>query len=456
MRVHGSRRVVGAAVGLSMCAAALAVPTPPAGWSSQFADRGISQGQFLDGAACLLPFETVDGPRLFVGGEFNAINVPGSATPAPYMGIAVWDGARWSGIQGGGVSTQWGEGSVAAITTMPIAGVSRVVLAGQFAAPGTGVGIGYLDDARGLHPMAAGPVPSAWFGGAFGWTPPGTGVPEVVVTSGVFPQGSEYAYRYMAAGVGSMPPGVITVTTAYAVFDDGLGGGPGLYIGVPMSGSNFADKITKWNGTTMTAVSQGQMTWVNALCVHNDGSGPALYAAGQGFRRLKNGVWEAVGGVGAPAFNINALASFDDGTGPALYAAGNFTTTTVGPSGNVTATNIARLRAGVWEALGTGLTGGLAKAMAVYDEDGPGPRPAGLYVVGKFTTAGGVSSLGIARWGVPICRADHNTVGGVNVQDIFDFLGDWFAGATRADFDGANGLTVQDIFAFLGAWFAGC
>jgi hypothetical protein len=54
------------------------------------------------------------------------------------------------------------------------------------------------------------------------------------------------------------------------------------------------------------------------------------------------------------------------------------------------------------------------------------------------------------------CRADFNNSGGLTVQDIFDFLNAWFAGAAAADFDGANGLQVQDIFAYLNAWFAGC
>ena len=44
----------------------------------------------------------------------------------------------------------------------------------------------------------------------------------------------------------------------------------------------------------------------------------------------------------------------------------------------------------------------------------------------------------------------------VTVQDIFSFLGLWFAGDARANFNGVNGLSVQDIFDYLAAWFAGC
>ncbi len=56
----------------------------------------------------------------------------------------------------------------------------------------------------------------------------------------------------------------------------------------------------------------------------------------------------------------------------------------------------------------------------------------------------------------PVCSADFNGVNGITVQDIFDFLGAWFAGDPRADFDASGSITVQDIFGFLGAWFAGC
>ena len=54
------------------------------------------------------------------------------------------------------------------------------------------------------------------------------------------------------------------------------------------------------------------------------------------------------------------------------------------------------------------------------------------------------------------CPADFNGVGGLNTQDIFDFLNAWFAVDPRADFNHVNGLNTQDIFDFLAAWFAGC
>jgi hypothetical protein len=65
------------------------------------------------------------------------------------------------------------------------------------------------------------------------------------------------------------------------------------------------------------------------------------------------------------------------------------------------------------------------------------------------------TSRAVIAYGWP-CPADFNMTGGLSVQDIFDFLGAWFAGDPRADFNGVNGITVQDIFDFLSGWFSGC
>lgn len=55
-----------------------------------------------------------------------------------------------------------------------------------------------------------------------------------------------------------------------------------------------------------------------------------------------------------------------------------------------------------------------------------------------------------------VCVADFNCSGSLSVQDVFDFLGAYFAGDSRADFNTSGTVTVQDIFDFLNAYFAGC
>ena len=59
----------------------------------------------------------------------------------------------------------------------------------------------------------------------------------------------------------------------------------------------------------------------------------------------------------------------------------------------------------------------------------------------------------------PCCYPDYDKLNGIQVQDIFAYLNDWFAGSTYAEVGGdgtTNNLSVGNIFAFLNAWFAGC
>ncbi len=80
----------------------------------------------------------------------------------------------------------------------------------------------------------------------------------------------------------------------------------------------------------------------------------------------------------------------------------------------------------------------------------PGAR-AGLV----FGSAATCNATGNATF--PCCYADYNKVNGITVQDIFDYLADWFARGGLAAFGGPGNTspTVQHIFDFLNAWFAG-
>jgi hypothetical protein len=106
-----------------------------------------------------------------------------------------------------------------------------------------------------------------------------------------------------------------------------------------------------------------------------------------------------------------------------------------------------------------------------------GPQSDGSVVSGALTTTLTVSNLSPGAAGeyfclvanecgsafsnrvalvVGGCTADHNCSGTVSVQDIFDFLADYFAANSAADVNGSGAITVQDIFDFLAAYFAGC
>jgi hypothetical protein len=188
------------------------------------------------------------------------------------------------------------------------------------------------------------------------------------------------------------------------VFDGGSG--PELYVGgiTDPAGSPGGPGIARWNGEQWTELPYPVMD-TQALAVFDDGGGPALYAAGRGFQvgsttdhvvKWNGASWESLGSAiaGGNAFfptAVAALAVFDDGSGPALYAAGNFTIAGAG-----SANYVAKWDGTAWSALGTGLSGGTtyATSLCVYD-DGTGPA---LYAGGNFSSAGGVTANYVAKW----------------------------------------------------------
>lgn len=62
----------------------------------------------------------------------------------------------------------------------------------------------------------------------------------------------------------------------------------------------------------------------------------------------------------------------------------------------------------------------------------------------------------IVRVRVGGCAGDFNSDGAASVQDVFDFLGAFFADLPSADVNNSGGVSVQDVFDFLAAFFAGC
>lgn len=186
-------------------------------------------------------------------------------------------------------------------------------------------------------------------------------------------------------------------------FDDGSGAGPMLYAcGSFVSAGGVAIlHIAKWDGSSWSALGSGVignslMYSVRSMVVFDDGRGPALFVGGlfanagghpnaDFVARWDGTAWSALGnGTGGA---VNALAVFDDGTGPALYAAGEFWP----PQGPGSA--IAKWDGRKWSPLGTGLNNS-AFSLAVFDDDGQ----AALYAGGRFTMAGGVPANRIAKW----------------------------------------------------------
>lgn len=193
-------------------------------------------------------------------------------------------------------------------------------------------------------------------------------------------------------------------------FDDGSGSA--LYaVGGFRQANAFTDAevlalgVARWDGTSWAPVGSGFFPpSVLSIAVFDDGSGPKLHVGGaftsiqggptaNGTARWTGTQWQPLGnGVGGNNFRVFALEPYDDGTGAALYAAGEFSS-----AGGNPASRIARWNGAAWSAVGTGLSdeqNGAATSLAVFD-DGSGPS---LFVSGQFATAGGVPCLGTGRW----------------------------------------------------------
>jgi trimeric autotransporter adhesin len=185
----------------------------------------------------------------------------------------------------------------------------------------------------------------------------------------------------------------------FAVFDDGRGGGPALFaaLGTP------ANRVMKWDGATWSQLGSTFSGIVFDLAVYDDGLGPALYAGGQfvsadgvtlnRIAKWDGKAWVSVGGGmtgGTPV--VYALTVHNDGSGPALFAAGAF-----GNAGSVPAANIAKWNGTSWSALGAGVFGNVSSNVHALLSVGPI-----LYVGGEFSHAGGFTAAflvnKIAKW----------------------------------------------------------
>ena len=266
---------------------------------------------------------------------------------------------------------------------------------------------------------------------------------------------------------------------ALSTFDeDGPGGKPpALFVGGSFryAGNVHLRNIARWDGQEWSTVGgEGTSQPVNSMCIFDDGDGPQLYVGGnfsivggppgqwisaQSLARWNGSQWSAVPGWGSVGGQVLAMTVWDDdGPGPnkpALFVTGSFWNNPNIPG----SWNIAKWDGDRWYALPGGLTGlggGYADSLQVFDDDGDGPNPGGLYVGGAFLWAGGIYTPGLARWGCPLtppCLADCDFSTGFGTLDVFDFLcflNRFHAEAPYAcDCDVSTGDNVCDIFDFL-------
>jgi hypothetical protein len=354
-----------------------------------------AMGTGIDGRVLsLATFDDGSGPALYAGGSFAA------AGGMPASHIARWDGKAWSSL-GSGLSGVGWPVAVRALAVYDDGSGPALYAAGLFSfaggapadhiakwdgeswsALGSGMTAGFGLGVAALAVYDDGTGPALFVGGYF-WGSDGTAESGIVRWDG-----------HQWSSVGGGVSGGMGVS-AMCVHDDGTG--PALYVGgdFTTAGEIPARRIAKWNGTAWSAVGTGMNQQVNSLATHDDGTGPALYAGGSftmagdiavgRFARWNGSRWEAVGG-GIEDGTAYSMSVFDDGTGAKLYAGRS-------PNNDVRADHIARWDGTEWAGVGRGINGFVGGLVAF--DDGSGPS---LFMASAATSAGGVPIGYAAKW----------------------------------------------------------
>lgn len=260
-------------------------------------------------------------------------------------------------------------------------------------------------------------------------------------------------------------PGVSGIIHDLVSFDDGTG--PALFaVGrFRINPSMALVTIARWDGNEWVSLSDDiavrSTVQVTELAIFDDGTGNALYAAGgieeigtepaDGLIRWDGTSWTEVGGGvrrGIASGRITDLAVADDGQGPALFITGDFT-----DAGGLGVRRIARWDGTEWSSMSDGVNAPPLTLAAFDDGDGPA-----LWAGGHFTYAGSIVSHHLAQWkcdSMP-CRADIDGDGVLTVFDFLDFQNLFDAGSPTADIDGDGELTLLDFLEFQTLFALGC
>jgi hypothetical protein len=229
--------------------------------------------------------------------------------------------------------------------------------------------------------------------------------------------------------------------------------GPDLYAGgeFTRAGETVVNGVAKWDGSRWSSLGEGVKGCRGASCspaVYTLAlQGNDLYAGGRfvtagsveanGIGRWNGQRWASLGGgfkTGDYDGEVLALAA----DGKFLYAGGSFRS-----AGGTPVSNVAVWRGNRWEALGTGIAGGLERVLSLASKDGS------LYVGGEFSTAGGNMVSNGALWdGNQWSPLGLRTNGGI--QRIAIAGADvYFAGAF---FTLPSGEQAKGVVKWNGAW----
>jgi len=377
------------------------------------------------------------GEALYVGGEFW------KSGDSFLQRLGKWDGKGWSEVHG------FNFGFVYAMQVFN----SNLYVGGDV----------FVNKDGQSYPLAVLQYGAqAWTGDGYNAPP---GIPDRVFALERFAHegdrlivGGEFGLYPL--GIGQVPLGPGTAPKSVLAMTSYPGLLPQLFVGG--YGDTNISVFDRLSG--FRPLSSGTNGPVNALCIFDDGSGPALFAGGDftdaggvavhSIAKWDGESWSDVGGgiKGGLLAGVYSLAVFDDGNGEALFVGGNFDS-----AGGQPASNVARWDGANWSALGDGVTGDGATVLTMT------PFKTGnkefLYVGGWFDQAGGLPSNNIARWGCPQEKACYPDCDGTNSLDLFDFLcfvNQFNAGVPYSDCTQDGVYDLFDFLCFVNAFNAGC
>ena len=421
----------------------------PGEWDPDFGIPGIPSGVVFD----FVTHDDGGGEALYASGSFTSIDGVAASR------IARWDGAAWSPLGTGASNNEvYAVGSFG----------GDLYIAGYFDAAGGVPGTAKLARWDGASWNSVGAQLSSFTNQLWDLVTWNDGTGDALYVCGNYTNaggvaGASFVSRWDGATFtplgGPIGGAVPLIIFTAEVWDDG--GGEALYVGGRFLNIDgvAASRIAKWDGATWSALGTGLTgpgvtPSVMAMAAFDDGSGPALYVAGQTFdsaggvpvsrvARWDGTSWSAVGDGFADGICWD-LQVFDDGTGPALYAAGTFTA-----SGATPLAGLARWTGTAWEDVGN--TDDDTFGALVHD-DGTGPA---LYVGGRYTQIGGVSANGIARRSACV-PGDVNGDGVVGIQDLLALIAAWGdcpgAGDCPADVNADGVVNIEDLLTLLSNW----
>ncbi len=444
--------VAAMAITVSLGAHALGQPCAPA-WTNAGAElipAAIPEPIVL-GLAELDP----DGPgpamrEFYMCGAFGFANNPNAAN------IARWDGFGWQDL---GASFLSGHPN-------NIASEIRACIVGQdidSAAPRQALYVvGGFNSVAGIPTRLV----AKWDGAKWTGYPglPSSGVIAWAVTIHDFdgngpqqpqlivggPVGPGFAFAWDGASWRSLgASGSVAISGLVSFDSDGKGPAPPrLFAQVYEVG------IVEWTGSGWT-LRNAQAAGLNSgfAAIDSDGPGPAdaeLYVSGSPVFSLRNGSdWVAV------SFSTTALRTFDpDGDGPLLpelYA--------ISASG--TTRELLRLNGSGWQQVQRiSNCSGTVRTLSWFDEDGVGPREAGLFIGGDLRQVNGETMYGVARYGcafeMPRCFGDANGSGLVEFDDVSLVLARWGSRDQPGDIDHDGVVGMNDVVAVLASWGSDC